>query len=88
MAEIRIEKSSITVTETSDPLVVWVECEVTTEDEKTENPNFQHVKVPYNKNTPISDIKKEIKKIIKDTSLQGNIRAAIGENIKKMESVN
>lgn len=86
MAEIRIEKSSITVIETADPLVVWVECDVTTDDEKTEYPAFQHVKVLYNKNTPLSDIKKEVKKLVKDNSLQENIRSAIGESIKKQES--
>ncbi len=83
---IRLEKESITVTPTEDPLVYVVRAEVTTDDSKVADPKLHPVEFRWNSNTGNEGIlakAQEALSKITPTEIETNIKASMGESIRK-----
>jgi hypothetical protein len=78
---LRIEQSSIFVTETQDPLVVRVEADVTKDDATVLKPTMYHVSVLWNTTTTNSVLKDLMRAAIKEQTLQERLRTQLGETV-------
>ena len=89
-ATIRMEKESITVTPTGDPLVYVVRAEVTKDDSKVADPKLYPVEFRWNINTGDAGILAKAQEALSKISpaeIEGDIGLSLGESIRKSELV-
>jgi hypothetical protein len=89
-ATIRMEKESIKVTPTEDPLVYVVRAEVTKDDSKVADPKLYPVEFRWNVNTGDEGILAKAQEALSKISpaeIEANVKASIGESIRKTEEV-
>lgn len=83
---IRLEKESIKVIPTEDPLVYVVRAEVTKDDSKVADPKLYPVEFRWNSNTGNEGIlakAQEALSKITPAEIETNIKASLGESIRK-----
>jgi hypothetical protein len=89
-ATVRIEKESISVIPTEDPLVYVVRAEVTKDDIKVENPVLYPVEFRWNVNTGDAGILAKAQEALSKLTpaeIETNIKTSLGESIRKSEVV-
>ncbi len=85
-APIRLEKESIKVSPTEDPLVYVVRAEVTKDDSKVADPKLYPVEFRWNVNTGDAGILAKAHEALSKISpaeIEANVKAALGESIRK-----
>lgn len=89
-APIRLEKESIKVIPTEDPLVYVVKAEVTKDDSKVADPKLYPVEFKWNVNTGDAGILAKAQEALSKLTpaeIETNIKTSLGEYIRKSEVV-
>lgn len=89
-ATIRLEKESIKVIPTEDPLVYIVKAEVTKDDSKVTDPKLYPVEFRWNINTGDAGILAKAQEALSKLTpaeIETNIKTSLGESIRKSEVV-
>lgn len=78
---LRIEEKTLTATPTEDPLIYRVDADVTKDGPEILTPRMYHVSVLWNTTTPRTNLREAMRLAIKESTVQYDLRAAIGEAI-------